>query len=290
MVRFSVVVPAYNAALTLAETLDAVRSQSFADWECVVVDDGSLDATAGIASAYADRDPRIRTITQDNAGTGGAYNTGVRNAVGEYVVLCSADDILLSGHLGRMHAVISDHPECDIFTANGYLWTPEGDIRSLNYRPGSVKESWTLVDLIAECFYSVGAVYRRKLYDAVGGYRADAFGEDYDFWLRALARGACHRYVDEPLSLHRVSAGQKSADIVRAYLSDVRLVRDLGASFDLSEEERAAVSRRVSAARAIVRDIRREMLLHKLRLLRGSDAPWLRPVRRFYQTLKRLRR
>lgn len=287
MVRFSIVVPAYNAARTLPETLSALLAQSFGDWECVVVDDGSADETLAVASGYTADDSRIRVVTQPNAGTGGAYNTGVRDARGEYVVLCSADDILLPEHLAHMDAFISAEPGFDIYTSNGYLWMPQDDVRTLNYQPGTVSASWTLTDLIAECYFSVGAAYRRGLHDEVGGYRVEVFGEDYDFWLRAMAMGARHRYLDEPLSLHRVSAEQKSANIVRAYLSDIRLVQDLRANPGLSAEERAAITRRVRAARSIVRGIRRENMLHRIRLLRASDSPWLRPARSVYRAVRR---
>jgi glycosyltransferase involved in cell wall biosynthesis len=96
--------PAYQAASTLAETLDAIMAQSFSDWECVVVDDGSTDDTLLTATAYEQRDPRFRVICQGNRGTAGAYNAGVSSAVGDFVVICSADDILLPEHLFRMSA------------------------------------------------------------------------------------------------------------------------------------------------------------------------------------------
>src|SRR5258708_1668380 len=99
--RFSVVVPAYGAAMTLPETLDAILSQTFTDWECVVVDDGSTDETLRIANEFAARDRRIRAIHQENKGTAGAYNTGVGAARGQLIVICSADDVLLPEHLAR---------------------------------------------------------------------------------------------------------------------------------------------------------------------------------------------
>ena len=104
MPRFSVVVPAYNAESTLAETLDAIIAQTFADWECVVVDDGSTDGTLSLATGYAEKDSRVRVLHQGNQGSAGAYNTGVRAASGQFVVMCSADDILLPEHLSEMSA------------------------------------------------------------------------------------------------------------------------------------------------------------------------------------------
>jgi glycosyltransferase involved in cell wall biosynthesis len=240
--RFSVVVPAYQAEATLAETVDAIVAQTFQDWECVIVDDGSADATREIANRYAAQDPRIRVLHQINSGTAGAYNKGVSSAIGQFIVLCSADDILLADHLKTFSAFIDANPDYDIFSSNGHYWRP-GEGRDLVYRDAKsrVEHSWTLADVIRRCFYSVGAAYRRELFDRAGGYREEMFGEDYDFWLRAMAIGASHRYIPQPLSLFRVSPTQKSARLETAYLSDIRLVSELQATHDLTPDERRAV-------------------------------------------------
>ncbi|MRR38462.1 glycosyltransferase family 2 protein, partial [bacterium] len=117
--RFTIVVPAYNAESTITETLDAVRAQQYDDWECIVVDDGSTDATNSIAQRYVAADPRFTVIAQENSGTGGAYNAGVAAARGEFIVLCSADDQLLPEHLTTMSAFIETHGDFDIFSSNG---------------------------------------------------------------------------------------------------------------------------------------------------------------------------
>jgi glycosyltransferase involved in cell wall biosynthesis len=244
--RFSVVVPAYQAAPTLGATLDAILAQTLTDWECVVVDDGSTDHTLLIATAYAQRDPRFRVVHQSNQGTAGAYNAGVSSAVGDFVVLCSADDILLPEHLSRMSAFIDSEGGYDVYSSNGYYWWP-GDDRELAYGPDERREihSLELSDVIRICFYSVGATYRRELHAAVGGYRPGVFGEDYDFWLRALASGARHRYLPEPLSLFRVSPFQKSAKLEAVFRSDIRLVSDLRRDFHLSAAEDVAVAQTI---------------------------------------------
>lgn len=117
--RFSIVVPACNAENTLAETLDAVKAQSFADWECVVVNDGSTDGTKNLAESCGTMDARIRVTTQANQGMAGAYNTGVRAARGRYIVICSADDLLLPDHLSVMDGAIQSNPGYGIYSSNG---------------------------------------------------------------------------------------------------------------------------------------------------------------------------
>lgn len=262
--RFSVVVPAHQAALTLGETLEAVVVQSFDDWECIVVDDGSTDDTLSIASEYARRDSRIRAIRQPNQGTAGAYNTGVTSASGGFIVICSADDILLPEHLSRFSEFINSERGYDIYSSNGYFWWPPGH-RDLFYgaRYRQTVHSLALRDVIRSCFYSVGAVYRRDLFDSVGGYRLGIFGEDYDFWLRAMAAGARHRYLPEPLSLHRVSPNQKSARVEAGLRSDISLVSDLRRDFRLSEADLDAVDETIHERESQIARLNRPWSLYR---------------------------
>jgi len=242
MPRFSIVVPAYNAEATLAETLDAILAQTLGDWECIVVDDGSTDATAALARSYTHRDARFRLVTQENRGTGGAYNTGVGAATGDWVTICSADDVLLDSHLESMSRAIDTHPGHDIYSCNGYYLRADGS-RELVYAAGVAEErSWTLQDVLTACFFSVGACYRRGLFDEVGGYAENMFGEDYDYWLRAMAQGATHYMVAEPLALHRISPTQKSANLRRAYESDIRSIGAVADSGRLTPSEARAAA------------------------------------------------
>jgi len=238
--RFSVVVPAYNAEATLPDTLDAILAQSFGDWECVVVDDGSTDRTLALARTYEMRDPRVRVVAQANRGTGGAYNAGVTAARGAFIVLCSADDLLAADHLEVMARAIDECDACDIYSANGSYLSPDGTTQPV-YGPDDMPASLSLTQLIRGCFYGVGATYRRELFDRVGGYREGIFGEDYDFWLRAMALGARHCYVPQPLSLHRLSASQKSSQTEAVLCSDIRMLTDLEATGRLTRAERGAV-------------------------------------------------
>lgn len=226
--RFSVVVPAYNAESTLAETLDAVLAQSLGDWECVIVDDGSADGTASIAQSYAARDPRFVLRSQANRGTAGAYNCGVRSASGDLIAICSADDLLLPVHLETMSELIERNPSCGIFSSNGEYLDETGRREPVyTGREWKVERSLSFSEVLDCCFFSVGAVYRRSVFDFVDGYREGVYGEDYDLWLRAMAKGAIHRYTPRSLSLHRLSTTQKSADVIRVWTSNVEAYRNL---------------------------------------------------------------
>ncbi len=89
----SIITPCYNGAKYLSETMESVISQTYADWEMFVVDDGSEDGSAELARGYAAKDPRIRLICQENAGSAAARNHGIRLAKGQYIALLDADDL-----------------------------------------------------------------------------------------------------------------------------------------------------------------------------------------------------
>lgn len=223
--RFSITVPAYNATATLPETVDSVREQTFGDWELVIVDDGSTDDTLAMARDYASLDPRIKAVTQENRGTGGAYNTAVRSAKGDLLVMLSADDLLLPNHLEVMDLAIAEHPDAGIYSSSGYFEYEDG-----TRVPAASNAGWAdplavkLPELLAGCFFGIGAVYRRAVWEAQDGFPERTYAEDYAFWLMGLAHGFTHRYVPEALWVHRRNSVQKSADAIRMRQADLAAV------------------------------------------------------------------
>jgi len=106
--KLSVIIPCYQAETYLAACLDALLAQDEADFEAILVDDGSTDGTAVIAQAYAERDGRIRFIRQENAGVSAARNAGLRIACGEWVLFVDADDLLPERALSTLLAHAKD--------------------------------------------------------------------------------------------------------------------------------------------------------------------------------------
>ncbi len=107
----SIVVPAFNAAATLPETLDSLSAQSFGDFEIIVVDDGSTDGTAAVAEAHAKGDRRVRIVQQNNRGLAGARNTGIAHARGALIGFCDSDDRWMPDKLDAhvLHLATSPH-------------------------------------------------------------------------------------------------------------------------------------------------------------------------------------
>jgi glycosyltransferase involved in cell wall biosynthesis len=187
----SVVVPAYNEERYIAEALDSVFAQTMAPLEVIVVDDGSTDRTAEIARGYGDR---LRLIERPNGGCHAAFDTGFREAKGEFVALFPADDVWEPEKLEWQREVLASDPRVDVvFGAARRFGLASGDhVRPS--RTGVLDPAWFaremyIVDLIAD----PSAVVRRSLYLELGGYEP-IVGEDYEFWMRAIVAGAVFHF------------------------------------------------------------------------------------------------
>lgn len=236
--RFSIVMPAYNAAATLDESIGSVRAQDFDAWELVITDDGSTDDTLAVCGRYAAQDPRIRVHSQANAGTGAAISAAIERATGEFVVQLGADDELLPGYCSVTSAFIDANPGYDIYASNAYRLLPDGSRTIYHTAPRfSHRLELSVDDLLDEPLIYGTAAFRRDFFDRVGGFRADYYNEDYDFWLRIMMAGARHIYTPQPLALYRVVPGQKSEDGLHMRLEDIRILADAVESGGLTPEQ-----------------------------------------------------
>ncbi len=119
----SVVIPAYNAEATVAETVDALLQQTWTDWELVFIDDGSSDATASLVAGY--RDPRIHlTVLDRNMGHAQARNEGFKRARGKYIVIMDADDVSFPERIERQVAYLEQHGNVDGCGSGHVILTP----------------------------------------------------------------------------------------------------------------------------------------------------------------------
>jgi glycosyltransferase involved in cell wall biosynthesis len=108
------VIPSYNYGHLIGQTLDSVQAQTYPNWECFVVDDGSTDDTREVVARYAKNDERIRYIFQNNKRAGAARNNGIRNSSGKYLQFLDGDDLIEATKIERQVEYLEQHPEVDI--------------------------------------------------------------------------------------------------------------------------------------------------------------------------------
>ena len=133
----SVVIPLYNKEASIAQSLGSVLSQSFRDFEVVIVDDGSTDGSVSIVESMTD--PRIRLIKQENGGPSKARNTGVKNARGEWILFLDADDELLPGALQLFADTVQQHSDCNFLDFSWYVDNGKERLLADHAKEGIVK-------------------------------------------------------------------------------------------------------------------------------------------------------
>lgn len=162
----SIIMPVYNSGLHLRDMLDSILSQTFKDWEMVLVDDSSTDNSLDICKEYANKDERIRVIQQKNSGPGVARNTGINNSKGDYIYFADSDDWMDKQMLETLYNVITKY-QADIIVSN-YWEEYEDATRLINKVDKGINiydstESMKLImsNRIASCLWSM--LFKRTL-------------------------------------------------------------------------------------------------------------------------------
>ena len=220
----SVIMPAYNVAPYVEAAIRSVQAQTFVDFELLVVDDGSTDTSAAIVERLAVQDARIRLIRQENRGLAAARNTALRHARGRLMALLDSDDLWEPRFLEAQTAILADRPDVDIVTGNG--WTLGSHEDGLPARPWPdprpAPDLWTILGDEFSVF--IMAVFRRRVYDTIGGFdEMLRTNEDFDFWLRAAIAGFTFARNDEPLGHYRRRDDSLSASQVRMLRGALRV-------------------------------------------------------------------
>ncbi len=211
-VTVSIVVPCHNSTRWLAGTVASLTAQTLTALEIILVDDGSRDGTRALIAELIAANPthRIRSVFQDNAGVGAARNRGVAMARGRYILPVDADDLIAPD----MAAVCAAQLDAD--PSIGVVYTDREEF-------GDVAAVWPAgrFDLARLKYFnqlSYCALYRKTVWDAVGGYRTNVDGfDDWDFWIAAAARGVRGHHQPGAFLKHRKRADSQMWDIVDRY-------------------------------------------------------------------------
>ena len=215
MPRVSVIIPAYNAEAFLARALRSVETQTYSDYEVILIDDGSTDATAEIARSFES----VRYFHQPNQYQPVARNRGLREAKGDTVAFLDADDEWLPEKLERQLAFMDENESRISYTDTFYAKNGKR-VRYSKLAPPH--EGQILTQLIEEwldfCFITMNSVIAEKrLLEEVGGFDEHApFSsfEDYGLWLKVALSGARFDYLDEPLAVYYRGHESDSSDSV----------------------------------------------------------------------------
>jgi len=249
----SVVIPAYQIAPYIAETLDSVFAQTLTDFEVVIVNDGSPD-TEELERALTPYRDRIFYIRQENAGAGAARNRGVREGRGEFVAFLDGDDLWHSDYLEKQLKFVREGGY-DLVYADARLFG-DSPIAGKTYMQTAPSEGpVTFISLLRnDCnVITSGVVARRSAVIEAGLFDESLRNaQDFEMWTRMAKRGARLAYQRKVLLRYRCREGSLSGDEMNRLKREIRVYRHIKETYDLTPAEQAELSRAMELQEAAV--------------------------------------
>ena len=282
----SVIVPAYNTARFISETLQSVFAQTFRDYELIIINDGSPD-TEDLKRVIGPYRHRIVYIEQENRGIAGARNTGIRAARGEYVAFLDSDDCWLPKLLEDQLSLLRQEPPADLVYADAAVFgervagTPTCMERCPSEGPV------TLESLLAErCQVITSTVVARRQAVIDAGLFDESFheAEDFELWLRLAHCGGSIRYQYKVLARYRIRPGSLSSSDENMSLSLIEVLENFEKTFDLASGTRAVLRQRLERERAFLALTRGKEYLYKGEFAQASHS--LEKANAFFRSAK----
>lgn len=182
--RVSVIMPVYNGEKYLKKAIEGILSQTFKDFELIIINDGSNDKTLEIIKSYADS--RIRLISQENKGIIYSLNRGIAESRGKYIARMDADDISLPERLEKQREFLENNPEYGIIGSTYFIMNQDGAITGV--QPVLLYDEDLKNEIIFQTVFGHGTVMMRKnIINWLGGYsdsKNSLHVEDYELWIR----------------------------------------------------------------------------------------------------------
>ena len=193
--------PVYNGARYLAEAVESILAQTFADFEFVIVDDGSTDRSAAMLDEYARRDPRIRIIRRPNTGIVGALNDAIAESSAPLIARMDADDVSLPQRVEKQVAYMGEHPECVALGSRVIGIDPYGCVLfESEHKLAHEEIDKELLNGVGWAIVHPVAMLRRHAVERVGRYRKQwQWVEDLDLFLRLAEIGKLANLPDQLL-------------------------------------------------------------------------------------------
>ena len=219
----SIIMPAYNAEKTIAQSIESVLAQTYYEWELLIVDDGSSDSTISIVNSLAENDSRIRLfINEKNMGVAKTRNFGIEQASGEWIAFLDSDDLWHENKLENQLRFMEEVGAQIGYTGTAYI-TESGSVSGFVLR---AERELTYSKLLKRNLMSCSSVMVRR--DVMRAFPDGMMHEDYVVWLRILREVKCSYGLDEPLLLYRISTNSKSGNRVRSAKMIYNSYREVG--------------------------------------------------------------
>ena len=220
----SIIIPTYNRAHLIGETLDSIRSQTYSNWECIVVDDGSTDTTAEVMREYVKKDSRFQYHQRPEnkvKGPNSCRNYGFELSKGEYVKWFDSDDVMLPTLLEKQILSFVDNVEMSVCKLSYFDFEKRISIRENIIYPKNLIEDYLVGNVT---FYISGPLWQRIFLEKQKQLFDESLTnlDDWDFNLRMLYQKPNITYNNEVLILYRVHADSLSQEINKLAFTEIQ--------------------------------------------------------------------
>lgn len=215
----SVVVPCYNQAQYLSEALASVLEQTYDEWECIIVNDGSPDNTETIAKDWCKKDNRFKYFYKENGGLSSARNYGINNSIGAYILTLDSDDKFEKTFLTKAVAILDSNENVGIVSCWGYRFVGNAILNL--FKP----KGKSLDDFLFNNAAIGNSLFRKKCWIEVGGFDETMKKgyEDWEFYIRVSRNGWQTVIIEEPLFFYRQHKTSMRIDALQNYDKEIRL-------------------------------------------------------------------
>lgn len=216
----SIIIPTYNRAHLIAETLDSIINQTYTNWECIVVDDGSTDHTDKVLEQYCDKESRIKYYHRPKhlkSGGNAARNYGFELSKGDYVNWFDSDDLMEKDFIELKLKSILKNPQLDFVIARGVNYFEDGTLEDIPIRNNRFKELNPSNFILSEVFWITHDFFIKR--ENVGAVRFDTeikSGQEYNFFIKVMALNNLNGlFVDKALFKRRLHKKSIQGSLVK---------------------------------------------------------------------------
>lgn len=216
----SIIVPCYKQAHFLNESLQSVLNQTYTNWECIIVNDGSPDNTKSVAKNWCDKDVRFTYLEKENGGLSSARNAGITKSTGEFILPLDADDILHQDYLLKLVPELESDKKLVVVSCYSHFFIENINNILKTHKPQGYNYNYLLYvnQLVAT------SLYRKQSWEFVGGYdESMKHGfEDWDFWMSITKTGNHYKILPEALFYYRKAQKSMLVNTINNYFESTK--------------------------------------------------------------------
>lgn len=272
--KVSIIIPCFNQDPFLDETLSSVYNQTYTNWECLIIDDGSTDRSSIIATKWCNRDNRFRLLKKENGGLSSARNHGLKNSSGDYIQFLDGDDLLHEAKLYSSLNNVKIHEEIIITAFNrlekNKILPPYFPLKEDLFKYEQILLEWDILFSIPiHC-----GLFKKEILNGFNFDEEVMAGEDWIFWLFLYRKNPITRFVNEELVTYRFHS--RSMTHNESYMASKKRLAHLKIYNGLSEEYKTRYFERFSEETL---NLRAELT----RIQRNKDRKLHRRIKRFFK-------